>query len=107
MVRNLVVLGVGLTVFVLAAPQGAHSDEPAPLPACVKAWPEVRYRPFGYDHVVHIRNDCDRTADCTVTTDVNPDATRVSIPPGEEAEVVTWMGSPSREFTPTVACHLQ
>jgi hypothetical protein len=104
--KSRIVFGMSLTLALLAKSDNASSDEPAPLPACVRAWPEVRYRPYGYDHVVHIRNDCERTADCIVTTDVTLEPTDVSILPRSEVEVVTRVGSPSRVFTPMVTCRL-
>lgn len=73
---------------------------------CVAWWPEVRYRPFGYDHIVHIRNSCTVPVRCLVTTDVNPHPMRADVPAGSEIEVVTWVGSPSREFTPHVKCEI-
>lgn len=77
-----------------------------PVPACISYWPEARYRALGYDHVVHIHSTCAAEAQCTVATDVNPARIHVTVPPGAEVEVVTWVGSPAREFTPTVLCSL-
>ncbi|HEY2407435.1 MAG TPA: hypothetical protein VGI10_15600 [Polyangiaceae bacterium] len=76
----------------------------ADSPDCVHSWPEVRYIPYGYDHIVHIRNDCRIIAVCVVTTDVNPSPIGVTVRPGEQTEVLTMRASPSREFTPKVDC---
>ena len=73
---------------------------------CEQFWPESRYQPSGYDHVVHIRNECTVDASCTVTTNVNPNAMQVEVPASKEVEVVTWMASPVRDFVPRVACTL-
>ena len=103
--RLLVTFGTCLAFAVLLAPRAARSAET--LPSCVRVWAEARYRPFGYDHLVYIHNDCARTAACTVSTDVNPDRMHVSVRPQDEVEVVTWVGSPARVFKATVACDLR
>lgn len=74
-------------------------------PTCVAFWPEVRYRNYGYDHVVHLYSRCDVRAYCAVSSDVNPQATDVVVPPREHVEVVTFRGSPAGQFTPKVVCH--
>jgi hypothetical protein len=79
---------------------------PGPPTACIGHWLEVRYRPFGYDHIVHIRNKCTKAAACTVTTDVNPQPTQVSVAANTEVEAVTWVGSPAQTFTANVSCKL-
>jgi len=84
----------------------APGRAPAPVTTCVGHWLEARYRPFGYDHIVHIRNKCAKTAACTVTTDVNPQPTQVSVAPNTEVEAVTWVGSPAQTFSANVACQL-
>src|SRR5204863_312762 len=57
--------------------------------SCVEAWGESRYRNYGYDHVVHLRNRCEKAALCAVSTSVNPDPARVTLAPKEETEVLT------------------
>jgi hypothetical protein len=59
---------------------------------------------YGYNHIVHLRNLCDAPAECIVTTDVNPEPSKVSVAPGRETEVNTFLGSPARVFVPKVAC---
>ncbi len=71
---------------------------------CVQSWPEVRMQAYGYNHIVHLRNMCAVAADCVVTTDVNPEPTRVTVDARSETEVNTYLGSPARVFTPKVAC---
>lgn len=80
------------------------ADAPQQDPSCVEAFPEVRYRSYGYDHVVHLYSRCDVRAYCAVSTDVNPTVIEVIVPPREHIEVLTFRGSPAREFTPKVTC---
>jgi hypothetical protein len=82
--------------------QGADEE-----PTCVAFWPEIRYRNYGYDHIVHLRSACDVQAYCRVWSDVNPHPTDVLVPPREEIEVVTFRGSPARQFTPHVECRFR
>jgi hypothetical protein len=89
---------------------GLPTADPAPAedkPSCVEFWGEVLYRNFGYDHVVHLRGRCDVPASCRVWTDVNPQAVDVIVPVRERVEVLTFRGSPAREFTPYVECRLR
>lgn len=81
--------------------------EPAPkTAACVVVQGDARYRNYGYDHVVIVRNGCDRKAICDVSTNVNPEPARVEVPAGSAAEVLTFRGSPAREFVPRATCRL-
>jgi len=98
----LVVLGCAS---LLTSSLPARSADP-PVPACIQYWPEARYRALGYDHVVHIRSHCANDARCEVTTDVNPETLETTVPARGEVELVTWVGSPARKFTPQVRCHL-
>ena len=75
-------------------------------PGCIEAWGEARYRNFGYDHIVHVRNRCDRPALCDVSTDVSPEPNRVTVGAAEEIEVLTFRGSPAREFKARAECQL-
>jgi hypothetical protein len=74
--------------------------------ACVVFWPEVRFRSYAYDHVVHLLSRCDVRATCEVSSNVNPTAVEVELRPQEHAEVLTFRGSPASEFEPHVACRL-
>jgi hypothetical protein len=74
---------------------------------CILSWPEARMQAYGYNHIVHVKDVCDLGADCVVTTDVNPEPTKVSVGPKSETEVNTWLGSPARVFTPKVVCTLR
>jgi hypothetical protein len=86
-------------------PSRAASAEPEAAPlTCVRVSAEARYRGLGYEHVVHLENGCDKDVVCLVATDVNPEQQTVSVPPGVAADVITFIGSPSREFVPHVTC---
>jgi hypothetical protein len=105
--RTALALALALLVVVPAfgSDVGEARDPDAPV-YCVQAWPEARYRNYGYDHIVHIFNGCKLRADCTVATNVAPKAIRVQVAPGEHAEVLTFRGSPSSEFQMYVSCEL-
>jgi hypothetical protein len=83
---------------------GANAAAPR---ECVQSWPEARMQAYGYNHIVHLKNACDAPAECVVTTDVNPDPTKVSVPAKTETEINTYLGSPARVFTPKVVCTLR
>lgn len=74
--------------------------------ACVSSWGESLYRNYGYDHIVHIQNRCQKTVLCRVTTNVNPDPVEGTVAPREERELLTFRGSPARDFVPKVDCRL-
>jgi hypothetical protein len=101
MIRPVLALSIALLASVLRSATGV-----AAMPACIQHWPEVRYGNLGYDHLVHLRNDCRARANCTVSTNVNPKAIQAEVRAGGEAEVLTMRGSPAREFTAQVDCVL-
>lgn len=72
--------------------------------ACVEMQAQAVYRNNGYDHIVHLRSRCGRSTACLVATDVNPAPVEVTVPPREQLAVLTFRGSPAREFTPDVTC---
>lgn len=73
--------------------------------ACVSHTTEARHI-MGYDHLVHIKNACESEATCKVSTDVNPQIQLVTVAPGQTKSVLTFRGSPAREFKATVECRL-
>lgn len=93
-------LALPLAADAASAPARPHPD----APECVKHRTEARYRNLGYDHLVHVRNTCDKPVACQVSTNVNPEPIELGLRSGEEREIVTWRGSPAREFTARVAC---
>jgi hypothetical protein len=72
--------------------------------ACIRVRAEARYAALAYNHIVHLTNMCDAAQVCTVTTNVNPTPIEAAVPGHREVEVLTFRGSPAREFTPTVTC---
>jgi hypothetical protein len=94
------------TVLACLAALVSGAAEPSPVPACMQFWPEARYRPYGYDHVVHITSACTVDARCLVSTDVDPEPMRVTVPSQAHIEVITRIASPASEFTPYVVCRV-
>jgi hypothetical protein len=74
---------------------------------CIQSWPEARMQAYGYNHIVHVKDVCDAAADCVITTDVNPEPTKLSVDGKSEAEINTFLGSPARVFTPKVVCTMR
>ena len=85
-------------------PRDDGEREPPKNPKCVDVSPEARFSGYGYDHIVEIVNNCDKVMSCVLKTDVNPEPTRVSVAVKEKKSVVTFRGSPSREFKSDVQC---
>lgn len=85
----------------------ADAGPPPAVPSCVAISTASIYVPYGYNHVVTLANGCTRTADCDVSTDVNPEPQKVAVAAGTRAEVTTFMGSASQTFTARVACRLR
>ena len=88
-----------------AAAESATAKQPD-APACVHWRTEVRYANYGYDHWVVIHNGCQREAACVVTTNVNPEPIHVGVPEDTTKEVLTFRGSPARQFHARVVCRL-
>lgn len=75
-------------------------------PECVHWRTQARYSAYGYDHIVHIENRCDAVAECLVWTNVHPERIRVAVAADTDIDVLTYRGSPAREFTAHVECEL-
>lgn len=106
--RSAAVIALGSAVALGASDHGSRAaEEPAVTVACVRAWPEARYRNYGYDHIVHLYNGCSAAARCRVSTDVAPAPIDVALAVGEKREVVTFRGSPSSQFAFQVSCELE
>jgi hypothetical protein len=102
---GVLLLGLGLLVFPLLAARDAAADAKADV--CIKFHGEARYGGLGYNHLVHITNSCAVAADCTVSTDVNPQAQEAEVAAKSEIVVSTFLGSPARTFTPSVKCTMR
>ena len=96
------VIGIGINAANAAGDAGTSS-----LPACVQVTTEARYVPYGYNHIVSVKNGCSKIATCSVSTDVNPKPIPVEVAPGVTSEVVTFVASPSQTFTAHVTCTLR
>jgi hypothetical protein len=86
------------------APEAAVAQS---APSCIQSRGEARYGASAYNHVVIVANACAIPADCVVSTNVNPEPQKVSVPAKSAIEVVTFLGSPAREFTPHVSCKMR
>lgn len=87
-------------------PNEANGLEAPALPppsSCVTYQGRVRYS-LGYDHLVDVKNGCTQAVSCAVTTNVNPEPITVHLQPTAATTVVTFIGSPAREFQPQVTC---
>jgi hypothetical protein len=102
-VRLRVVAGLLCVTSLAAWAFAARTQEPT----CIQYWPEVRYRNYGYDHVVHLASRCTLEAACKVSSDVNRTGVDVIVAPRAETEVLLFRGSPARQFTPKVTCRLR
>ncbi len=107
MLHPLAMRGVALALVAVLA---TLTDDRAPARAlmddrvCVQARAEVRYGALGYDHIAHLSNTCDRAYVCIVRTDVNPSPIEVVVPGLQTVSVVTFRGSPAREFKLYLTC---
>lgn len=99
------VLGQSWWTAVALALASGLSDAPAdPYPVCVDYRAEARHSGVGYDHWVHISNQCDHAVRCVVSTNVNPDQLALRVASKATETVLTWRGSPASEFTVTMSC---
>ena len=97
-------LAAGLLLLVAVVPGTASSH--VSHPECMDLWGEARYRNYGYDHIVHVSNRCEATAMCDISTNVNPTVQRVTVLSKQQVDVLTFRGSPSRDFVPIAECWL-
>lgn len=72
---------------------------------CVKHSTESRFV-SGYDHLVHVENQCEASATCSVSTNVNPKAQVITVAGHGHTTVLTYRGSPARDFVATVDCKM-
>lgn len=108
MVRALLVLApLALGLLASAPSEAADAGAPTGLPSCVQVATESRYVPYGYNHIVHVRNACTQAAACVISTDVNPEAQRVEVAAASTADVTTFMGANASAFVAKVSCTLR
>lgn len=87
-----------------SAPKQTSKPAPKKPGGCVDVSTEAAFASVGYDHIVTLTSACKKVMTCSVKTNVNPEPASVQLGPGESQSVVTWRGSPAREFTPDVTC---
>ena len=106
-VASLAVIAASSSVASAQQPSPADAGAAPPaLPACIAVSTESRYVPYGYNHIVIIKNGCSKAATCSVATDVNPQPTSVDVAAGASTEVLTFAGSPAQTFVARVTCKL-
>src|SRR5882757_7669264 len=99
-----------IAALVLASSRGAASAELGqPLAdgvgACASVTASARLYYVGYNHVVTLANHCSRAVSCEVWTNVDPAPhLLLKAKPGQSAETITRVGSPSREVQAGKAC---
>jgi hypothetical protein len=102
-------IGLLCGIMQFSAPASSAADEKPPTQsptACVTHTTQARYI-MGYDHLVHIDNACEKSVECTVSTDVNPQPQTVVVDAKSQQTVVTFKGSPARVFRANVDCQLR
>lgn len=82
-----------------------QGDQYRDHPRCLEVRAEPVFNGIGWNHVVVLRNGCERAYACRVSTNVDPAPEYpVSIRPGEERSVATRNGSPASGFSPKAVC---
>jgi len=95
----------GLCLLYCASPVlSEDAAKPTKPGGCVDVTTEAAFASVGYDHIVTLKSGCAKPITCSVKTDVNPESSSVQLDPGETESVVTWRGSPAREFKAHVVC---
>jgi hypothetical protein len=90
-------LGIGAALLVSVAT--------AQNPDCASVTASTRLEAYGYTHVVTLANRCPVPVTCEVWTNVDPEPhLSLRAKAGENAEVVTRRGSPSRAVQAGKSC---
>jgi hypothetical protein len=95
--------GSGLAVRAQSALDDSERGTPV-KEKCAQVHTQAPYRAYGYDHEVVIENTCPKPINCSVKTDVNPEIATVRVAAHATETVVTYRGSPAREFKADVDC---
>jgi hypothetical protein len=105
--RRIVVV-LALVLAGMSIPRADAKDAGASgIPSCMQVTTESRYVPYGYNHIVHLKNGCSKAATCKVSTDVNPDVQTVEVPSSTSVEVLTYMAANAQTFVARVTCTLK
>lgn len=94
-----------VVALVVLMPLGALAQDQE-NPDCIEVRAIARWAAAAYNHYVQVENGCEHAATCQVSTNVNREVQTVRVPAGGQVEVLTYRGSPAREFTPIVDCTL-
>ena len=101
-------VGLGTTLCLLALAAQVRADDSedpgAPKKECVAVSTEARYSSYGYDHIVTLRSACPTPQRCEVKTDAAPNPVSVELGATDTKSLVTFKGSPAREFKADVKC---
>ncbi len=84
------------------------TEDPAPVAKttdCVRWTKEARLVGVAFNHLVHLHNQCKYAVRCEVTTNVNPKPSRADLASNAKKTVLTFRGSPAREFNAKVICN--
>ena len=72
---------------------------------CASVVASVRMQAVGYNHIVTLSNHCPRAVSCEVWTNVDPTPhVTLRANPGENAQTITRIGSPSRDVHAEKIC---
>ncbi|MCP4675617.1 MAG: hypothetical protein GY854_08965 [Deltaproteobacteria bacterium] len=71
---------------------------------CVRWTKEARLVGVAFNHLVHLHNQCKHAVRCEVTTNANPQPSRADLLPDAKKTVLTFRGSPARDFKVKVIC---
>ena len=98
----LLVAGAALAVGSVAFGAGDSIAE------CAAVTASTRLNAVGYNHIVTLANHCQRAVSCEVWTNVDPTPhVTLRAKPGESAETITRVGSPSRDVHAEKSCHYE
>lgn len=106
-VRPLAALAFIGVAIAAASASAADAGAPAALPACVQVTSQSIYVPYGYNHIVTVKNGCTRVAKCSVSTDVNPEVQSIDVAANTSKDVLTFMAAASSTFVARVSCRLE
>ncbi|MBL8677549.1 MAG: hypothetical protein JNK05_00170 [Myxococcales bacterium] len=101
-------LFIALALLVTAVASAQQDARPARVagnrPECVSARAQPVFNGSGYNHLVTITNSCPAPVACQVTTNINPQAIRVSVASGASETVNTFFNAAGYGFAATVHC---
>jgi hypothetical protein len=96
----------GLSLAVWLVSGTALADGPAKSPRdCVVVTATAPFVGYAHNHVVVVKNTCERPVSCEIWTDVDPSPRHnVSLKQGESASLLIRKGSPASAYKAESAC---